>query len=343
MNSYWSVLRTRFAMSIVAMSLLALIASANAEAAPPANPPAWNATTLYDRAGLYVRHKDKVWVSEWAITWGAEPGANRWNGWKNGAALSKDAAKPTPWDAESLYDGAGFYVSHRGKVWMSRWYITRGQEPGANTWNGWKPVRSLRWAGVFSSTYRSFAINEQGELYGWGNNYAGRLGDGTTTSRNSPTRIRNRSDWKDFSAGTRHILAITTKGELYAWGSNYAGKLGDGTTTDRDSPTRIGTASDWAYISAGSNHSLAINTKGELYAWGRNYCGQLGDGTTTDRDSPTRIGAAADWKNVSGRGPHSLAINTKGELYAWGCNGNGQLGDGTNTDQSSPVKIVAHP
>ena len=178
-------------------------------------------------------------MSEWAITWGAEPGASSWNGWKNGAALSKDAAKPTPWDADGLYDGAGFYVSHRGKVWMSRWYITRGQEPGANTWNGWKLVRSLRWAGVFSSTYRSFAINEQGELYGWGNNYAGRLGDGTTTDRDSPIRIGAAADWKKVSGRGLHSLAINTKGELYAWGYNGNGQLGDGTNTDQSSPVKI--------------------------------------------------------------------------------------------------------
>ena len=108
MNSYWNALRAWFAMPIVAMSLFALIASASAAAAVPENPPAWNATTLYDRAGLYVNHKDKIWVSEWSITWGAEPGANDWNGWKNGAALSKDAARPTHWDVDSLYDGAGY-------------------------------------------------------------------------------------------------------------------------------------------------------------------------------------------------------------------------------------------
>ena len=51
----------------------------------------------------------------------------------------------------------------------------------ANDWNGWKLVRSLprKWAGMAASSLRSFAINEKGELYGWGGNYRGRLGDGT--------------------------------------------------------------------------------------------------------------------------------------------------------------------
>ena len=344
MSSYLCALRGRFAMSIVAMSLFALIGSASTAATPPANPPAWNATTPYDRAGLYVSHKDKIWVSQWSITLGAEPGANDWNGWKNGAALSKDAARPTPWDVDSLYDGAGFYVSHKGKVWMSRWYITRGQEPGANTWNGWQPVRSVspKWASVTTSGLRSFAINEKGELYGWGSNYQGRLGDGTTIGRNTPTRIQTASDWAHITTGSSHNLAINTKGELYAWGSNSSSQLGDGTTENRDTPTRIGTASDWAHISAGSFHNLAINSKGELYAWGSNGSGRLGDGTTENRGIPTRIGIASDWARISAGNIHSLAINIKGELYAWGYNGNGRLGDGTSTNKSSPVHI-AHP
>ena len=338
-SSHWITLRTRFTMFLIVMSLFALMGLVNVQSTVPADPPAWSATTLYNKAGLYVEHKGKVWVSQWAIAYGAEPGANHWNGWKSAAALSKDAANPTPWDADSLYDAAGFYVSHEGKVWVSQWYILRGHAPG-QTSNGWKLVRVLpKWASVSASERRSFAINSKGELYGWGDNDGGELGDGTMIDRSSPTRIGTASDWAHVSTGDSHSLAINTKGELYAWGNNGSGRLGDGATTNRTTPTRIGTASDWARVSAGDSHSLAINTKGELYAWGNNGSGELGDGTTTNRSSPTRIGTASDWARVSAGGSHSLAINTKGELYAWGNNGSGRLGDGTTTNRTTPTRI----
>jgi alpha-tubulin suppressor-like RCC1 family protein len=41
-------------------------------------------------------------------------------------------------------------------------------------------------ASVWASTYESFAITTSGEVYGWGANWWGQIGDGTTTERHSP-------------------------------------------------------------------------------------------------------------------------------------------------------------
>ena len=82
-------------------------------------------------------------------------------------------ANPKPWDVNSVYDAEGFYVSHKGKVWVSQWYITRGREPGANAWNGWKEVVSVQpkkkvvpaWMRIFGGTDHMLAVSGKGELY----------------------------------------------------------------------------------------------------------------------------------------------------------------------------------
>lgn len=178
-----------------------------------------------------------------------------------------------------------------------------------------------------------------GELFCWGSNTAGQLGDGTTTDRTAPTQVGTATDWDAVVAASGHTCATNTSGELYCWGGNGDGQLGDGSTTDRTTPTRVGTASDWSQLGAGASHTCAINTSGELYCWGLNTDNQLGDGTATSRVAPTRIGTATDWAGVAGGLSHSCGINTSNELFCWGLNTDGQLGDGSTTPQTAPTQI----
>ena len=195
------------------------------------------------------------------------------------------------------------------------------------------------WRMVTAGFNHNLAINTLGELWAWGNNKEGKLGDTTTLNRNTPVQIGTDINWTTASAGRYHTLAISSIGELYAWGLNANGQLGDGTTTNSSEPIKIGSSSDWKIVSAGAKHSTAINSAKELYTWGWNIIGQLGDGTTTDRDEPTNVGSGIDWTIVSAGNYFNLAISDDGELYAWGHNYNGQLGDGTTDNKNTPTQI----
>jgi len=183
-------------------------------------------------------------------------------------------------------------------------------------------------------------IRADGTLWTWGANGSGRLGDGTTTDRGSPTRIGADTNWAFVSAGGNHTVAIRTDGTLWAWGGNWSGLTGLGTTEGNTLvPTQVGTDTNWASVSAGVTHTVAVRTDGTLWAWGTNEHGRLGDGTTTLRNIPAQVGTDTTWASVSAGTEHTVAVRTDGTLWAWGSNWEGALGDGTGIHRSTPVRI----
>ncbi|MDR0850165.1 MAG: InlB B-repeat-containing protein [Christensenellaceae bacterium] len=246
-------------------------------------------------------------------------------------------------------------IDTAGNLWA--WGTNNyGQLGDGTTTDRLSPVKitnsdGTQWVSVHGSRQRhTLAIDTAGNLWAWGLNSQGQLGDGTTTDRHSPVKITNsdNTQWVFGDGGARNSFAIDTAGNLWSWGYNNYGQLGDGTITDRLSPVKI-TNSDgtqWVSIAGGFNNAFAIDTADNLWAWGRNNCGQLGDGTTTDRHSPVKITNSdnTQWVLVStagnANGDHTLAIDTAGNLWSWGYNNYGQLGDGTTTDRLSPVKIT---
>ena len=136
---------------------------------------------------------------------------------------------------------------------------------------------------ISAGYHHVLALADNGDLYAWGRNEFGEVGNGTTKIQNTPVLIG--SGFSDIAAGYRYSLALK-ESSLYAWGYNNFGQLGDGTKTTRTIPLFIG--SGFSAIAAGHDHSLGLKGS-SLYAWGANYHGCLGDGTTTDRTAPTLI------------------------------------------------------
>ncbi|HEY1640477.1 MAG TPA: hypothetical protein VGG35_07310 [Streptosporangiaceae bacterium] len=191
----------------------------------------------------------------------------------------------------------------------------------------------------------SLAVSASGRVYTWGYNASGELGDGTTTSRLTPRRVRLPAgvQVKTARAGAEFALALTTGGRLLAWGYNGFGELGTGSTTDRHEPAwvKLPKGVKITAISAGYDSSLALTSTGRVLSWGGNLVGELGDGTGAERHVPgyvslpahTRITSLAAGDNTG------FAVTSAGRLLAWGYNVYGELGDGTTTNRETPVFV----
>jgi alpha-tubulin suppressor-like RCC1 family protein len=175
----------------------------------------------------------------------------------------------------------------------------------------------------------SAALTVSGEVYLWGNNGNGRLGDGTTDNRPTPTHITALgTDTVQLALGESHALALKQSGAVFGWGSG--GALGLGDTDGRLTPTEVANlGTDNAYITAQYSWGMALKTDGRLVNWGYNNYNQLGDGTTTDRLSPVELAAVgSDNAHVVGGYAHTLLLKDDGSVVSWGYNGNGEIGNG---------------
>ena len=179
-------------------------------------------------------------------------------------------------------------------------------------------------------------------LFSWGQNTTGQLGNANTTNQSSPNQVGALTNWLLLTGGYNSSFALKTDKTLWAWGNNAAGQLGQGNTTNVSSPIQIGAISTWSAIGASFRGRFAIKADGTLWSWGSGYEGNLGLSNTTYYSSPKQVGSLTNWLRISSGGyTHNLAIKTDGTLWAWGGNGSGQLGDGTTTNRSSPVQIGA--
>ena len=78
-----------------------------------------------------------------------------------------------------------------------------------------------------------------GELWAFGGNRSGKLGDGTESLALTPQHVEGLPDGiVACAAGDDHSLALDSSGGLWAWGSNQDGEIGDGKSDSYLSPLR---------------------------------------------------------------------------------------------------------
>ncbi|MCL1900840.1 MAG: hypothetical protein FWG51_00385 [Firmicutes bacterium] len=185
----------------------------------------------------------------------------------------------------------------------------------------------------------SLAIDADGNLWAWGGNWNGQIGNNSTVNCPVPVQIMQGSRFLEIATGWDYSLAIDSEGSLWTWGANYYGQLGNGTTTDSLIPIKIKEGTTFIEISAGGSHSLALDSESNLWTWGYNYYGQLGNNTTTISLIPIKIKEGTTFVAISAGSGHSLAIDSDGSLWAWGYNGDGELGDGISPHKYNPVTV----
>lgn len=191
-----------------------------------------------------------------------------------------------------------------------------------------------------STVFHSCGLKAAGSVWCWGDNEYGRLGDGTTTRRNTPVVVSGNLVFASISAGGAHNCGLTGDGTAYCWGLNSRGQLGDGTDQNRLVPTAVATALKFKQIVAGLAHTCALALDNLAYCWGDNIVGALGDETTVEfRNTPDKVSGQNQFRTMVVGERHACGITVEGITLCWGFNNFGGLGDGTFISRRAPVPL----
>ena len=175
------------------------------------------------------------------------------------------------------------------------------------------------------------AIDKDGNLWAWGDNYYGNLDDETTDKFiKTPFKYKPAMKFTSASLGQINSLAIDKDGNLWGWGGAQIN------VTDIKTPVQIKSDTKFTKVAITNGNNFAIDNVGNLWAWGR---GRYIDGTDELIKIPVQIKSDTKFTKVATGNTCSFAIDSTGNLWAWGNNQFGQLGDDTTTDRYSPVQI----
>ncbi|GAA0380293.1 hypothetical protein Acor_01830 [Acrocarpospora corrugata] len=90
-------------------------------------------------------------------------------------------------------------------------------------------------ASVAAGQEFALALRANGEVWSWGMNSSGQLGDGTTTQRLLPVKVPGLGAVQEIGVGS-FCAAVRVGGSVYTWGSNSGNQLGDPGVTERATP-----------------------------------------------------------------------------------------------------------
>lgn len=182
---------------------------------------------------------------------------------------------------------------------------------------------------------------QNGDVYAWGRNATGQLGQGSTNSTGTPVKVALPRPAVAIAAGRDHSLAVLDDGTVRAWGLDDSGQLGVGGRTQSVSPVAVVGLTGVVRVAAGNAHSLALRVDGSVWAWGANAAGQVGDGTVVGRRTPVDTGLR-NIAAIAAGGDVSLALTARRGVYGWGENSAGQLGRGAafTSDLPTPAGLA---
>ena len=177
------------------------------------------------------------------------------------------------------------------------------------------------------------AINSSNNVYCWGGNLSGDLGNNSTTAEKFPTEVLGvgatgyLSSIIALATGAYDTCGVSSSGYVYCWGDNSYGELGQ---NESNGPTSncggrgsgygcaevpyevmgvggsgnlssiIGITAVSPLVTSSNTSFCALSAGGNDYCWGDNTYGELGNNATTQEDVPVEVVGVGNTGYLSG-------------------------------------------
>ena len=245
--------------------------------------------------------------------------------------------------AISTGNGASCAIDNAGKAycWGDNYYGQVGA--GSSSTSSLMPTEITMDGALVGKTIKSIsagyshicAIASDDQVYCWGRNDNGQLGNNSTANSNVPVAVNTSGLLSDktiktVSAGNNYSCVVASDDNLYCWGSNYDNMLGDGGSSDSSVPVASIASGDLngkkvKYISLGSPYSRCLlGTDSLAYCRGDNSVGELGNNNNVDNDasySAVYTAGALSGKTIKSLesgDKHTCVIASDDQIYCWG-------------------------
>jgi alpha-tubulin suppressor-like RCC1 family protein len=177
-------------------------------------------------------------------------------------------------------------------------------------------MTEVRLRSVAAEYSHYLALRRDGQVYSWGENNRGQLGQGDTLTKRAPALVEGLEGVRGMAVAFARSFAVTQSGDVYRWGEAL---LSGSANALRPIIVEGLVGVRVRQVCAGACTAFAIGEAGELFSWGRGEGRRLGHGDEQDQPSPKLVEAlrGVRMSDVSTGAWHALALSEDGLVYAW--------------------------
>lgn len=188
-------------------------------------------------------------------------------------------------------------------------------------------MKSLQFGGTHQC-----ALSEDKNMWCWGGNALGELGNGSKTDTVQPTKVPGLSNVAEMVIAGNSSCAILEDRSLWCWGHNSAGQLGIGDEVASTTPVLVEGPGAVKLLRLTGLHGCLIDMNDDLWCASKFLAG-------VESSTYKKIEGLSQVADVAIGFGHACALTKGNSVWCWGLNRTGQLGTGNKEDLSVPTQV----